>query len=97
VAVDLRIGEAPQKLPCSAGVIQMNVREKDAVDGADAQFIEPLNEVRDGGGRSRIDQERRPANPAYPGADELPEALEGLIDVDQVKTFTNLLNAIASR
>ncbi|MCK7467473.1 MAG: hypothetical protein MZU91_04655 [Desulfosudis oleivorans] len=77
VAVDLRIGEALQKLPCPAGVIQVNVRQKDVVDGADAQFIEPLNEVRDGGGRSRIDQERHPADLAYPGADELPEPLEG--------------------
>jgi hypothetical protein len=68
----------------------VNVSQKDVVDGADAQFIEPLNEVRDGGGRSRIDQERHPADLAYPGADELPEALQGPVKVNQVKVVINL-------
>jgi hypothetical protein len=71
-------------------VIEVDVREKDVVDGADAQFIQPLNEVRDGGGRAWIDKERHPVNLVYPGADELPEALQGPVKVNQVKVVTNL-------
>jgi hypothetical protein len=71
-------------------VIQVDVREKDVVDGADAQFIQPLNEVKDGGGRAWIDEERHPVNLVYPGADELPEPLEGTVEVNQVKVVTNL-------
>jgi hypothetical protein len=71
-------------------VIEVDVGEKDVVDGADAQFIHPLNEVRDGGGRAWIDKERHPVNLVYPGADELPEALQGPVKVNQVKVVTNL-------
>jgi hypothetical protein len=71
-------------------VIEVDMGEKDAVDGADAQFIKPLNEVRDGGGRAWIDKERHPVNLVYPGADELPEALQGPVKVNQIKVVTNL-------
>jgi hypothetical protein len=73
-------------------VIEVDVREKDAVDGADAEFIQPLNEVRDGGGRAGIDKERDPVNPVYPGADELAETLQGPVKVNQVQIVMYVMN-----
>jgi len=92
VAIDLCIGEVLQKLTRSSGVIEVNVGEKDMVDPVDSGLFQPLHEVRDGGSRSRVYEKRHPVDPIEPCADELPEPLEGLIDIDQVKVVANLLN-----
>jgi hypothetical protein len=66
--------------------------EKDVVDPVDAGLLQPVNEVGNGGRRTRIDEKRRPVDPVKPCADELPETLEGAVEVDQVQIVTDVMN-----
>jgi len=64
--------------------------EKNVVDPVDPGPLQPFDQAGDGGRRARIDEDRRPADPAEPCADELPEPFEGLVDVDQTEVVSNL-------
>jgi hypothetical protein len=88
VTDNLRFGVVVHEQSRSPRVIDVDMSQKNVRYFCDPQFPEGLFQDGDGGTGAGIDENGPVRSEENPTADEMPESLSGLIEVDQKKIIT---------